>query len=570
MNIKTIIVGSLLFFNIIVLWSQDNEPIPLPPFTEAEPLWTYRPEWEEHLGRPLKNNEYYSITFTMIREFNQNVYIGTQNFYINPDTSYFFKIIDGIGLHSFNLMTGEPIWSDIYNKSNGAESFITLNPQNVRIDEDKVTIVGNRSNQEQYISNYFYAYKREYDTESGELLSYEYDEKDSTILENKYSSHYGLYMPNPEGEGYIHFYCGYYGFGPSTKFRMVFQWLSETMDSTNGIIKEIIHEPIPIPHSFLYYNGYQYRLLNDTTVLVLIPTKDKDDVYKSTVELLWVDVSDLNNIHIKKQKRLDDYALFNRFNYNSLVLRPHNGDIYITDYYLDTTAFKFYTYLLHLDSDGEVVSYVKDIKIEDHHYGRINNILYIDEGNDKVYLDVLDSKTGLSGSDIISVSSTGDVNFETSITTGHGLDEDGRTYYVGQHGMITDEGILVLPRKVSRVVDIGTFWTSYIVAWDVRDFGMEWNPSATTVVEEPEVTIDVKLFPNPTAGQIEIDVSHSLSEELRIELYDIAGRKLEHITMVNEDSTVNFNLSPYASGSYFIQIYNEKGELLKKKKVIKL
>lgn len=69
----------------------------------------------------------------------------------------------------------------------------------------------------------------------------------------------------------------------------------------------------------------------------------------------------------------------------------------------------------------------------------------------------------------------------------------------------------------------------------------------------------VSIYPNPTNSVINIQTD--ISNDLKVSLYDITGKKLYEGTMVNESI---INLSKFANGVYFVKIDNENQSITKK------
>ncbi|MBN2747533.1 MAG: T9SS type A sorting domain-containing protein, partial [Bacteroidales bacterium] len=76
--------------------------------------------------------------------------------------------------------------------------------------------------------------------------------------------------------------------------------------------------------------------------------------------------------------------------------------------------------------------------------------------------------------------------------------------------------------------------------------------------------LQINIFPNPTHNQTHITFSQAFSGQ--IELFDISGKRIETINLLNSTS-YNLNLETIQAGLYFIRISN--GDFLKVKKLVK-
>jgi hypothetical protein len=75
-------------------------------------------------------------------------------------------------------------------------------------------------------------------------------------------------------------------------------------------------------------------------------------------------------------------------------------------------------------------------------------------------------------------------------------------------------------------------------------------------------TATVKIYPNPTTGELKIE-----SGELRIEdivIYDIFGKKLSSNHHAASSPNYLINISHLSAGIYFVQISTEEGKIVRK------
>jgi M6 family metalloprotease-like protein len=92
------------------------------------------------------------------------------------------------------------------------------------------------------------------------------------------------------------------------------------------------------------------------------------------------------------------------------------------------------------------------------------------------------------------------------------------------------------------------FWETVVV-----------TQNACVGINEIEQNTAIKVFPNPTTGQLTIK-----NEQLtikNIEIYDIYGRKLSHFTF--QDSQFTIDIAHLANGLYFLKIDNKTFKIIK-------
>ena len=74
---------------------------------------------------------------------------------------------------------------------------------------------------------------------------------------------------------------------------------------------------------------------------------------------------------------------------------------------------------------------------------------------------------------------------------------------------------------------------------------------------ELEPTVEVKIWPNPSKGFVEIESQEKI---LDIKVFDLQGRAVQHVSV--SGSSLHFAKS--ASGTYLIEVETESGSQVKK------
>lgn len=87
--------------------------------------------------------------------------------------------------------------------------------------------------------------------------------------------------------------------------------------------------------------------------------------------------------------------------------------------------------------------------------------------------------------------------------------------------------------------------------------------SGPTGIEDFELS-DVRVFPNPAKGTINIQAAEHLSE---IKLYDVAGQQVTTYTVANGVQT-QLLIADYADGIYYLQVKSTSGKQLRRKMVL--
>ena len=100
---------------------------------------------------------------------------------------------------------------------------------------------------------------------------------------------------------------------------------------------------------------------------------------------------------------------------------------------------------------------------------------------------------------------------------------------------------------------------------------IELNPTDSDcqiLVSIDEITVRSRfnIFPNPVTSHF--NIVNEDNAEIRIAVFDVAGRTLEERR--ERDAAFQMNFNHYQKGVYFIQIYSEKNDLLFTEKIIKM
>ena len=90
--------------------------------------------------------------------------------------------------------------------------------------------------------------------------------------------------------------------------------------------------------------------------------------------------------------------------------------------------------------------------------------------------------------------------------------------------------------------------------------------SVSGVDDYPNITLNAVVYPNPTQGNLQLTMNNvQLNGEVRV--YDANGKYLFNKKI--EGKTTYFDLSDYAPGTYYLNIFSGK-QMLKSFKVVKM
>ncbi len=87
---------------------------------------------------------------------------------------------------------------------------------------------------------------------------------------------------------------------------------------------------------------------------------------------------------------------------------------------------------------------------------------------------------------------------------------------------------------------------------------------ASTATIDPIEQLAVRLFPNPTEGQVQLQLASEQSEEAELVITALDGRVLEQRVLGNTNAFYDLDLSKYNSGIYLLHIQTERTRVVRK------
>ncbi|HTB06944.1 MAG TPA: GH25 family lysozyme [Bacteroidia bacterium] len=147
----------------------------------------------------------------------------------------------------------------------------------------------------------------------------------------------------------------------------------------------------------------------------------------------------------------------------------------------------------------------------------------------------------------------------TGSTTGAGTDVNGNGCFVPPSSTAwrTDSvNISALAGKASVMFSFESRsgWGNIIYVDNINITG-----SITTSVQNLIDAKDVKVYPNPTKGSFNIELSSAQTEKAQVEIFDILGQQVYHALINSGVTSINLNAKP---GMYLYRIMTETGDKL--------
>ena len=97
------------------------------------------------------------------------------------------------------------------------------------------------------------------------------------------------------------------------------------------------------------------------------------------------------------------------------------------------------------------------------------------------------------------------------------------------------------------------------------------NAPAVTHIDEKDI-VNFKVYPNPSTGLFFLEFDSESNIQFLISIIDVQGRGIieERKIQTNTKSIIEFDLSEFEEGNYFLMLKNSNGEVLESISIIKL
>lgn len=282
------------------------------------------------------------------------------------------------------------------------------------------------------------------------------------------------------------------------------------------------------------------KKLNDSTLVCLL-FQDRFYPEKTKAQLIWIDISDYEDIKVVKRLQVEDLILgdessFLYFNFNVVKEK-----IYITQPYFNNELGKHTAFFVVLDLNGVVLHNLPNCIDNDHIYESLS-LIYTSDAYD--YVAAFPSKSGREGFDILQINTGSDsLYFVSSLTSAIEGEEFTRQMEVSN---LYDDGLFVIGAYTKKVGPEQNSAVKYY-GFDAQSLGMV----IATSVQSGPTEDHFNIYPNPTTGIIRFDFNKTVSGS--IILYDQMGRKVGSYHFIDTqfyEAELN-NLTP---GIYYAQI----------------
>jgi len=90
--------------------------------------------------------------------------------------------------------------------------------------------------------------------------------------------------------------------------------------------------------------------------------------------------------------------------------------------------------------------------------------------------------------------------------------------------------------------------------------------SVVSVMEDPQVSIDLQVYPNPTTGQLILSIGSGAVSDLSYQLFSLSGQFIESQKIAGTTATIR--MEALQSATYFLNVTSDN-KTLKSFKIIK-
>jgi extracellular elastinolytic metalloproteinase len=81
--------------------------------------------------------------------------------------------------------------------------------------------------------------------------------------------------------------------------------------------------------------------------------------------------------------------------------------------------------------------------------------------------------------------------------------------------------------------------------------------------QENELDSSIRLFPNPTNGQLTLFNENNMDIET-ITIFDFNGRTIQELVVEESSININFSIANIAQGIYFVKIQTDEASVVKR------
>jgi hypothetical protein len=93
--------------------------------------------------------------------------------------------------------------------------------------------------------------------------------------------------------------------------------------------------------------------------------------------------------------------------------------------------------------------------------------------------------------------------------------------------------------------------------------------TTVSIKETDPVVLDVKVYPNPTTELVNIQINHSIIEQVVLSITDLQGKEVYSGKYAGVSNVIGVNTASYATGTYMLTLKDKNNQVLGTYKIIK-
>jgi hypothetical protein len=273
---------------------------------------------------------------------------------------------------------------------------------------------------------------------------------------------------------------------------------------------------------------------------------------KHRLQLIWMDISDVLNVRVVRRQNFESLVPSSYSNLSKFQNFTSNNQIVISHDYNNDSLQSYISYLLWLDENGNVNSYISECRIQDHFY---NYIKPINADKSELFVLGFPSRTNRNGFDILKVAvNTDTLQYISSLTC-----PQNEIFYAALSCQLLQDGKLIIGGQ--NIVTIGSEIKRRVQfhCFNGKDLGINFSSST-----EDDLTVKGNKFtlsPNPTNGIIRIE---GPSSSVSLDITNINGQFINGVKATNNQ----VDISRLPNGIYILKI--ESGNIIEQHKILKI
>lgn len=526
---QTIIIIYFLIVSSNTLFSQETIDI---KFNEAIPVWVHTVIDSTIFQVPGQEEftKYSSVYPHLVQRKDHDLYVMSVSLEKQTIKDY------GFVMDKLNLNTGEVQWSYFNTKYAGGDEDLYHGINFT--DQGNIELCGVLTDS---LNNFFISHKI-IDAGSGQLLQHEVSAESIWTPDLRYRR---CYVIEPES-----LYLSAFSIGEDvgTLEKPVYNYglNLETYDDQLNLIHTDRHlfDFDTLGAFSIDQSNFTHRLNSNT--LVSIAYKDRYESWENLgTKILWVDISDPFDVKTIRIKEFSDILPGTKSSFLLQRFKTMNNTIHLSFYYPNFDIQKYTCYILWLDEEGNIKTFIPIPKHGEHIY-ELCDMIYADDR--MAYFLATPSMTGKPGFDILQINHGVDsVRYISSLTSVED-DESLKNFFIQQ---AYEDGYFIMGGYATKVGQ-GTKTALKIYCFKTDDLGIDFQTSSDNELSTENKIFSV--FPNPTTGNAYIKCDHCGNHTIK--LMDQFGRIVH--TQTTGTQFTQIDLSHVENGIYFLQLLDEK------------